>query len=60
MIKAEHIILYPEDKDIFANWLLSLKKEDLIKDNFNGYEFRKEFKLLGELYNEWKNLLNQK
>ncbi|MDD5649262.1 MAG: hypothetical protein PHF86_02410 [Candidatus Nanoarchaeia archaeon] len=60
MIKAEHIVLYPEDKDIFANYLLSLKKEDLIKDEFNGYEYRKEFKLLAEIFNEWKNSLNQK
>jgi hypothetical protein len=54
-INLVNSFLSPEHKNEFANWLLSLDIEDLVKDEFNGYEFRKEFKTPGELYNEWYN-----
>jgi hypothetical protein len=45
--------LSPDDKNTFANWLISLKRDDLVYENFNGYEYRKEFKTIRQLYSEW-------
>ena len=45
--------LSPDDKNNFANWLISLKLDDLIYENFNGFEYRKEFKTIRQLYSEW-------
>jgi len=47
--------LVPDDKDSFARWLLTLKRDDLVIDKFNGYMFDKTFKSINDLYNEWWN-----
>ena len=45
--------LTPDDKDSFAKWLLSLKRDDLIVNNFNGYMYDKTYKSINDLYTEW-------
>jgi antibiotic biosynthesis monooxygenase (ABM) superfamily enzyme len=54
-VNVTNSFLSPDDKNDFADWLKSLKREDLIRENFNGYEYEKVFKTVGELYNEWYN-----
>jgi hypothetical protein len=55
MNKINNSFLSPDDKNSFARWLLSLKRYELVKEVFNGYEFRSEFKTPNELYDEWYN-----
>ncbi len=45
----------PGDVKGFAEWLLTLERDDIVKEVFNGYEQRKEFKSANELYCEWYN-----
>lgn len=47
--------LLPIDKDDFANWLLTLKRDDLVCDKFNGFMFDKTFKSISDLFVEWYN-----
>lgn len=54
--------LTPENKDEFANWLLSLKhdpfgngEQPLVKEHFNGFMYEKVFKSVRDLYLEWWN-----
>lgn len=50
---ASNWYLTPKDKKRFAEWLLSLKDDDLVCDKFNGYMYDKTYKLISDLYNEW-------
>lgn len=45
--------LTPDDKKRFAEWLLSLKENDLVCNKFNGFMYDKTYKSIDDLYNEW-------
>ena len=45
--------LTPDDKDSFSKWLLSLKRDDLVVNNFNGYMYDKTYESINDLYTEW-------
>lgn len=47
--------LTPDDKNSFANWLLTLKRDDLVINKFNGFMYDKTYKSINDLYNEWWN-----
>lgn len=50
---TKYRVIYPEYVKPFANWLLSLNREDLTINRFNGFSQDKEFKTLEELFDEW-------